>query len=238
MVLLGLGLIALFGWWTNKTGELEGVGSQYNSSDGIIQSKVKSKRFQSRAEELGYAKSELEAKTHLLEAPERLEREIEGERLAFQLAVDTNRLNTLLISEAEGSKLDVPALIEVNKKRLLDEQARIHEQRLAADEIRMTTIAEWLRDHQKMNEIQLLIDNALREIAELNRGFLRGEPIDESIIPRMISSREESIGAWEGNKRGLQQRLLEAHDREDVEAIGQATSYERDPEPELGADSL
>ena len=126
MVLLGLGLIALYGWWISKPGpqDLEGqaeaVGKKYNTNDPALLAKLKAYGHKQRANQLGYARSEVESATHLKEAPQRLEWELELQKEAVKLAQDTNLLSEYLISKALEKELDVAALVEVNKKLAFD----------------------------------------------------------------------------------------------------------------------
>ena len=125
-------------------------------------------------------------------------------------------LGMLLTDLAKNNNLDVPTYLEVQKKILLDEQERINQSNRAADAIKLGVIAEMLKDHQQMTQVQLLIDNHLLAIAELSRGFYNGKPIDPEASQKMIESRQKDIEAWEANKNGLRQRLLQAGNGEDT----------------------
>jgi hypothetical protein len=176
-------------------------------------------------------------KHQLVYAEERLDEVREKERLQ-------HRVESQLLEEAGRQKLDPATYLEVQKKVLMDEQHRLHERHLAADEIRMNVIADMLKDHQRMSELQNLIDNLLIEIAELNRGRLRGQQIDLEAAQAMIASRRESLEALEANKRGIQRKLREAGNGQELEGTdeaanipgnaGQAVEEDRVPAPKRG----
>lgn len=133
-----------------------------------------------------------------------------------------------LAEVARDLGIDIQTYLRVKEKEYLNELDRTHERNKAIDEIRMVIVAELLKDHQQMAEIQRLIDSALMDIAELRRGTLQGVLVDPWAVPRMIASREESIAAWEADKRGIQSRLFQAHHRQELGGNSQKALTEGD----------
>lgn len=144
-----------------------------------------------------------------------------------------HKIDMQLAELAELLKVDVATIIEVNKKELMDERERSHQKQLAADEIRMAVVAKLLLDHQRIAEIQNLIDNQLMEIAEIRAGKLRGRDIAEDDKKELIRYRRANLEAWEADQRGIQTRLLQGSNGQDEERNSSASQIQGDIGPEL-----
>lgn len=209
--------------------DIWGSSSHYTSNLSYPEAYVREKAAKKRSDLLAAQVSEQKNRLEMHYLPERAAEVREAEVKKHDLFLRTHEVNMRVADQAFEHNVDTPVYLEVKKHQLLSEQERINEQNRAIDEIRMTIIAKWLRDHQKLAEIQGLIDRVLIEIAELTNGSLGGVPIDPLVIPRMIASREESIAAWEGNKRGIQERLLQNDDRKALEGADEEGDYSGDP---------
>lgn len=157
-----------------------------------------------------------EAQINREQTPGRMHRKEDLEKDAHEYQKARIRNEHRVTERATEQDIDPEVYLKAQEKRLLDELERLHQRQTAADEIRMTIIADLLKDHQRMSELQTLIDTTLIEIAELRKGKLRGVEVDSWAIPRMIASREESVTAWEADKRGIQQRLSQTDDGQNL----------------------
>jgi hypothetical protein len=146
----------------------------------------------------------VQADFDLKEAPFRAEETRKREQSEHDLFIE-------LTHQALEEGISVEALIEVKKKRLLDEAERTHQGQLQQQAILLGLIAKHLLEHQAIAQLQKKLDDLYNEVHLIETS---SEP--ESIKKRKIAAREETIRTFEEDRRGREKRLLQAYSGEDI----------------------
>jgi hypothetical protein len=118
-----------------------------------------------------------------------------------------------LTREALDEGISVEALVEVKTKRLMDEAERTHQVQLKQQAILLGLIAKHLQEHQTINQLQIQLDGLYLEMAEIESGTYRGQPIPNTARAMMIADRKKTVATIKKDKNGREQRLLQAYNK-------------------------
>lgn len=143
---------------------------------------------------------------------------------ARQLEQSAHDLFLILTDEAKQLGITIEALVEVKKKRLMDEAERTHQVQLKQQAILLGLIAKHLQEHQAIGELQRQLDTLYIEMADIESGYYQRLPVPPTARMRMIEDRQNTVATLKKDKNGREQRLLQAYSGEKVRGADEDTN--------------
>jgi hypothetical protein len=116
-------------------------------------------------------------------------------------------LRQRLIKKASATGVDVASYLEVEKKKQFNQadlDSKLAEMR---EQVRLAIIAKHLSEMQKVTLVQELIDGINKQMEQIKAD----RSLSEGTRRRMLDDRREIRTAFKETRRGIEKRLLEAH---------------------------